>query len=491
MYKGLISKSERNRINKLFGKNQTLSLDIRSWDNDYQVDMLSDNGFEITETAYKKVKGRYVKREGGSHSSVFGTGFEDDDGFAEIYSCKCGHLTGTLHEGEICGECETVCKYVGVNMSMTGWISLKHHYIIHPIYFLKLKDMFDKDTLFEIINYDMDVDLNGNIIQKPHSTNPFYGIGISEFRERFSEIIAYYMTNKKRAKNKIRAFNEVMIAYHKGLLFQQHIPVYSSLLRDNKLTDSEYQFDKVDKKINMIFSQVSLLNGWRTPRKSRIPTENALSKLQNYINQYWLIVCADISGKYGIIKDGIMGGRINFSARDVIIPDPTLNVNEVKIGYVLGMELYRLDIICMLVKLKNITYNEAYEEWAFGMTHFDERLYKILCHVVANSPFVVPNRNPSIDFGSLMTFNIVGVDDGYDESYVLKISIASLAKFNADFDGDRMNLMRLIVQSHIDAFRENLDPKFAMQISKIDGRFDRDFGLVKDQILGLHLFNTI
>lgn len=484
-------------VNQLMGEKESLSLTPVSWDELYTVDKVTGNGFDITEPTFKKVKGVYVKREYGTHSRLFGTDFEDDEAFAERYSCRCGERKSRKYEGEICPKCNTVVEYIGINMKMTGWMSLENGYaFIHPIYYLILQSLIGKDAFNEMIKYDMDIDLNGHVVQKHHPKNKFYGIGISLFREKFIDIMAHYMRVHKRKPDKLKVIDELLVIYEYGLLFQSHIPVYSSMLRDTKITNEEYWYNEVDKKINMLFSQVRLLNGWRVRSKKEsleaLPNELALSNLQTYLMKYWSIVYSGIMGKDGLIKDGILGGRLNFSARDVIVPDPTLRVNEVKVGYILFLELFKLELINLLVRLKGITYMEAFEEWSLATTHFDEKMWMLMNHYIKkNKPMIILNRNPSINFGSLMAMYILEVEPGYVESFVLRMPVPVLSKFNADFDGDHLNLVSLKLEEHVKEFKKYLEPRSAMQISRVDGKFDTDFGLGKDQIIGLHYFNTI
>lgn len=506
-------KYENLRVSKLFGDNESLSLSIRDWETDYIVDMHVGNGFDITEPASRKVKGVPEKTLYGSHSKLFGTDFDDEDGYAELYRCNCGHLKGTRLEGEVCPECNTPVQYIGVNMKMTGWISLlSGQYFIHPICYLLLEDLMSKNEFVEIIKFDMDITRNGNIVQKEHK-NPFYGIGITAFRKRFKEIMSYHMKVRKKDKKKLKVINKLIEFYDTGILFQRRVPIFSSMLRDSKITSEQFFFPTIDKKINMIYSQIALLNGWKSysgvdkklnklyidffdvadrENKNLLANEYTLYELQKYIKAYWDEIYKGIGGKEGLIKDGIMGGRVNFSARDVIVPDPTLKCNQIKVGYVLFLELFKFELIQLLVRHKGITFNEAFEQWSFASTHFDESIWLLMNHYISKTkPMVILNRNPSINFGSLMLFYLDHVERGYDESFVLRIPITVLRKFNADFDGDRLNLQSVKIKKHQREFEDYLEPRRSMQISRINGKFDRDMFLIKDQTIGLHLFNSI
>ena len=242
--------------------------------------------------------------------------------------------------------------------------------------------------------------------------------------------------------------------------------------------------------MNKVFENIDLV--WDNDSRKIISKEYTLSELQKYLMQYWNIICESISGKEGLVKDGVMGGRVNWSARDVIVPDPTLRCNRLKVGYVLFLELYKFELIQLLVRMKDITFNEAFEQWSFASTHFDESMWRLMNHyILKTKPMVILNRNPSINFGSLMLFYLDEVEAGYTESFVLRIPITVLRKFNADFDGDRLNIQSIKIRAHQKEIEDFLEPRRAMQISRLNGRFDRDMFLIKDQTIGLHLFNSI
>ena len=142
--------------------------------------------------------------------------------------------------------------------------------------------------------------------------------------------------------------------------------------------------------------------------------------------------------------------------------------------------------------MKDVTYNDAFEQWSFATTHFDESIWLLMNHYIQKTqPMVIMNRNPSINYGSLMVFKIKLVERGYHDNMVLYVSIPVLNKFNADFDGDRLNLQSIKIRSHQKEFVKFLDPRKAMQISRLDGKYDKDLFLIKDQLVGLHLFNSI
>lgn len=77
------------------------------------------------------------------------------------------------------------------------------------------------------------------------------------------------------------------------------------------------------------------------------------------------------------------------------------------------------------------------------------------------------------------------------ECYTMKLSIQTLTEFNADFDGDILNLTALKSKELKKEFRKVFNPRDNMFISRTDGMYNTNYGLLKDQLIGLRDFNTI
>ena len=69
------------------------------------------------------------------------------------------------------------------------------------------------------------------------------------------------------------------------------------------------------------------------------------SQLNYSINELYLSKITKLSKKEGLIRGNILGKRIDFSGRCVIIPDPTLKVDECAIPYILFLELFKMKIL--------------------------------------------------------------------------------------------------------------------------------------------------
>lgn len=191
-----------------------------NWDEECKLDLMTGRGFRITEPA---ITNKDQKSMNGIQSPRFGTDWSDENPFIDRYRCQCGELQGKIFEGETCPHCKATVEYKDVDLSITGWIILDSYKVIQPSYYNKLASIIGSKTFKEIVEYNKLIDRNGFINNKENN-NPFYGIGIIEFRERFDEILNYY---KAKKKNKLEEIAE--IEEDKEKVFTSCIPVYSAV----------------------------------------------------------------------------------------------------------------------------------------------------------------------------------------------------------------------------------------------------------------------
>ena len=253
--------------------------------------------------------------------------------------------------------------------------------------------------------------------------------------------------------------------------------------------------NKFDTCYNKIYSSVKAINASEDnsilSKKKRItiPTHVKLYNLQRSLMEIWQLCFETLDTKEGHIKDGVLAGRINFTARNVIIPDKTLKANEVKLSYICAMELYKFEIMSYLVNIQMISEAEAYDEWYRGTINFSEKIYSILKYMTeSRDMYILLNRPPTIDMGSIDRMKIIDIIPDKDNLTLSLPSLSVLTRFNADFDGDTLTVISLKTKKQI-RMTEKFDPVYSYCVSQNDGLFSADMGLIKDQIIGLSNFN--
>lgn len=156
-----------------------------------------------------------------------------------------------------------------------------------------------------------------------------------------------------------------------------------------------------------------------------------------------------LSGKDGFIRKHLLGKRLDYSGRAVIIPDPSLGFTQCGIPYRLAVEMFYPELLGKLCQVWRGTPLHIIEQRIRQtLTHLSEKErrndYDVLdisreLHLICSQTPVILNRQP--------TLHRLGVQSFYCRINLHDcISLHPLvtAGFNADFDGDTMAVHRVI-----------------------------------------------
>ncbi|WP_369425581.1 DNA-directed RNA polymerase subunit A', partial [Methanothrix sp.] len=162
-----------------------------------------------------------------------------------------------------------------------------------------------------------------------------------------------------------------------------------------------------------------------------------------------------LKGKEGRFRGSLSGKRVNFSARTVISPDPNLSINEVGVPIEVAKEL----TVPIMVNPRNIEVVRKYvmrgpdnHPGVNYVTRADGRRVKVTernCQEVAqqlevgwkvdrqlaDGDIVLFNRQPSLHRMSIMAHRVKVMP-----YKTFRLNPAVCPPYNADFDGDEMNL---------------------------------------------------
>lgn len=150
-----------------------------------------------------------------------------------------------------------------------------------------------------------------------------------------------------------------------------------------------------------------------------------------------------ISGKEGLFRQNIFGKRVNRSARTIVVGDPFLPIECVRLPQEI-MDVLRPEI---RVTFYNVSAVRAMAEKSEIRTKDDQVVqpHQVLpgntfYRVCQENDVVCINRQPSLSKYSFMSF---GVKKALNTSKVMMINPCVTTAFNADFDGDEMNVFLL------------------------------------------------
>ena len=467
-----------------------VSVERLNWNVEYLYDIINGKGFTITmppkaPNSDDEYEGLNTRSLYGSRSPLYGEEYTDEDSFIGRYHCQCGSFTGAQFKDEICPMCGTPVRYNEANIEYTGWITLFQYSILSPYYYKLISDAIGKKVLKDLLQRRNVVDKNG-IISKAKNTDsdtvpesPFSGIGFIEFQNRFEEVMLYF---KSKKKNKAAIIDSIIA--QKELAFVSKIPIFSTLLRPESVTSDTHFFNSIDRQVAPLYSISEKLLG-ATP----VDIEMYLSRIQYRVNELWKLVFDLLRGKTGFIRDQILGGSLNYTARNVIIPDPTLKDNEIDVSYHTFRDKYKNQIIHYLMSRSDMTLAKAYQMWAESFV-FDPKIYSVMCALVEQyHPKEVINRNPTLNYYSIAQMTIRKVKRS-DQDYTLSLPLSILPGFNADFDGDVLNNIGMMLKE-IEHIFDKFNPITQMIIARDTGKLNPYYSLVKGTVVNIHYFAVI
>ena len=157
-----------------------------------------------------------------------------------------------------------------------------------------------------------------------------------------------------------------------------------------------------------------------------------------------------IKGKQGRFRENLLGKRVDYSARSVIVVGPELKLHQCGLPKKIALELYQPFIIR---KLKEHGLVDTIKSAKKMLERRDPEVWDVLEEVIDQHP-VLLNRAPTLHRMGIQAFEPVLV-----EGNAIKIHPLVCTGFNADFDGDQMAVhLPLSVEAQAEASVLMLSP---------------------------------
>jgi hypothetical protein len=305
------------------------------------------------------------------------------------------------------------------------------------------------------------------------------------FKENFIEILNYFVKSSATKKEYL-----VDVMENLDKVFCQSIPVYTTHLRPFNVDNGTLAFEGTNALYNIAAKVAAKINDTRLRmyRKSK-PKNKLLFDLQSYVNEIYKELELTLTGKKGATRQ-LFGARYNFSSRSIIISGPALRTDQVKLSYHGLVTLLEQRIKNILHTTFNIPYNEAHKIWEKAQVRKDQMVWNIIESIIKSYPNGLPvliNRNPTINYGSIMQMYCIGIND----NHCMSLSLQVLPFLAADFDGDTLNILSLINNDFIERCEIVFNPKNALYISTNDGKFDNRINQSKSRIINYNSFVSL
>ncbi len=136
-----------------------------------------------------------------------------------------------------------------------------------------------------------------------------------------------------------------------------------------------------------------------------------------------------LKGKQGRFRQNLLGKRVDYSGRSVIVAGPHLKMHQCGLPKMMALELFKPFIMSRLVGRKMVQNIKAAKKMVESMV---PEVWDILEEVITEHP-VMLNRAPTLHRLGIQAFEPLLV-----EGKAIQIHPLVCAAFNADFDGDQM-----------------------------------------------------
>ena len=156
--------------------------------------------------------------------------------------------------------------------------------------------------------------------------------------------------------------------------------------------------------------------------KKKTPVKGASNRALKSLSQM-------LKGKQGRFRQNLLGKRVDFSGRSVIVVGPELKLHQCGLPKEMAIELFKPFVMAKLVKEK---ISENHRVAKNDVDRKRPEVWDILEEVIKEHP-VLLNRAPTLHRLSIQAFEPVLI-----EGRAIKLHPLVCGAFNADFDGDQM-----------------------------------------------------
>ena len=136
-----------------------------------------------------------------------------------------------------------------------------------------------------------------------------------------------------------------------------------------------------------------------------------------------------IKGKHGRFRQNLLGKRVDYSGRSVIVVGPSLNLNQCGLPYEMAIELFQPFVIRELIN-QGLANNMKIAKNLIQQNKF--LIEPVLEKILVDHPIFL-NRAPTLHRLGIQAFEPILV-----KGRAIKLHPLVCSAFNADFDGDQM-----------------------------------------------------
>ena len=201
-----------------------------------------------------------------------------------------------------------------------------------------------------------------------------------------------------------------------------------------------------------------------------------------------------LKSKTGRIRLNLMGKRVDFCARSVITSDPNKNIDELGVPIKIAMNVTfpenvtvnNIEFLSKLVKNGSSVYpganyifykrRDSNKQFSIDLRYrkdpFKLHIGDIVERHILDGDYVLFNRQPTLHKMSMMCHKVKIINN--DKLSTFRINVTCTTPYNADFDGDEMNMfVPQCIQTQVelaeiaDVKKQIISPRYADPIIKL------------------------
>jgi DNA-directed RNA polymerase subunit beta' len=378
-------------------------------------------------TSVKMFKKRFFHAEGLFSEQIFGP--------LKNYTCQCGTYYGKSKSG---GR----CKVCNVEIANSNERRKRFAKIILPI------------PVVNPLMYDLIVSLGGKAIKAPldnlmkNEKSILYVIGDETFVVHDDEKIPRTATRYEKADAihvLVKSFSEMMyedmedenwkkLVLNIDNFLIREIIVLPPDLRPSTRSGSQQLMDKINRYYIQILTKKEVMQAsFLTAIQDKSIYYTFFRNLQKDVKELHEKILEKLAKKEGLIRGNILGKRIDFSGRAVIVPEPSLSLDECVLPYKMVLEIFKLQVAKRIIGLGRFKKLPTALNYINKCIKFNHLGLLDICEETIKGKVCILNRQPSLHRLGMLGFNIKVSQDS-----VIKVHPLICSPFNADFDGDQM-----------------------------------------------------
>jgi DNA-directed RNA polymerase subunit beta' len=155
----------------------------------------------------------------------------------------------------------------------------------------------------------------------------------------------------------------------------------------------------------------------------------------------------DLRGKKGIFRKNLLGKRVDYSGRAVIVGDPSLKLDQCGLPKSIALEMFKPFVIHQLLEIEVAPNVRVAKDM---IEEEEEIIWDLLEKVIDGKP-VLLNRAPT-----LHKYSIQGFYPRLVEGEAIRLHPLVCKAFNADFDGDQMSVHLLLTKEALEEAKKDI-----------------------------------